>query len=210
LPPPRINVPLVTLCLFKPGVWSHALGKILSKVQRSGFTVVGLHVLVLDNSTAVSLASDPSAVEAHVQYLSSGPSLALCLQRENAVKRLLDVLGPEDPAQARAQDQFLWRADYSSDQLHSGIYGQSVAFAHAPYWATFQALPDNIDQSVTEWLRLALEQVDAVSTAVELCKRGCLCVGGSRALGPQCSLPNHLPAAAHQCTGPSPHPPGPA
>ncbi|XP_024246039.1 dynein axonemal assembly factor 8 isoform X1 [Oncorhynchus tshawytscha] len=145
LPPPRINVagsqceslfncmvqgpqPLVTLCLFKPGVWSHALGKILSKVQRSGFTVVGLHVLVLDNSTAVSLASaaehqDPSAVEAHVQYLSSGPSLALCLQRENAVKRLLDVLGPEDPAQARAQDQFLWRADYSSDQLHSGIYG---------------------------------------------------------------------------------------
>lgn len=39
------------------------------------------------------------------------------------MKRLLDVLGPEDPAQARAQDQFLWRADYSSDQLHSGIYG---------------------------------------------------------------------------------------
>ncbi|XP_031681828.1 uncharacterized protein LOC116374327 [Oncorhynchus kisutch] len=92
---------LVKLSLFKPGVWSHALGRILSKVQRSGFTVVGLHVLVLDNTTAVSLASaaenqDPSAVEAHVQYLSSGPSLALCLQRENAVKRLLDVLGPED------------------------------------------------------------------------------------------------------------------
>ncbi|XP_045066718.1 dynein axonemal assembly factor 8-like isoform X3 [Coregonus clupeaformis] len=120
--------PLVTLCLFKPGVWSHALGKILSKVQRSGFTVVGLRVLVLDTNTAVSLVSaaehqDPSAVEAHVQYLSSGPSLALCLQRENAVKRLLDVLGPEDPAQARALDQFLWRACYSSDQLHSGIYG---------------------------------------------------------------------------------------
>lgn len=100
----------------------------------------------------------PLCVEAHVQYLSSGPSLALCLQRENAVKRLLDVLGPEDPAQARGQDQFLWRAYYSSDQLHSGIYGQSVALAPAPYWATFQALPDNIDQSVTEWLRLALEQ----------------------------------------------------
>ncbi|XP_041735690.1 dynein axonemal assembly factor 8 isoform X3 [Coregonus clupeaformis] len=145
LPPPCINVagsqcesllncmvqgpqPLVTLCLFKPGVWSHALGKILSKVQRSGFTVVGLRVLVLDTNTAVSLVSaaehqDPSAVEAHVQYMSSGPSLALCLQRENAVKRLLDVLGPEDPAQARALDQFLWRACYSSNQLHSGIYG---------------------------------------------------------------------------------------
>ena len=46
---------LVTLCLFKPGVWSHVLGKIFRKVQQNGFTVVGLRVVVLDTSTAKSL-----------------------------------------------------------------------------------------------------------------------------------------------------------
>ncbi|CAB1341789.1 unnamed protein product [Coregonus sp. 'balchen'] len=146
-------------CLFQAwSVGAMLWGKSSAKSSGVGFTVVGLRVLVLDQTQlclwcllqsirqlAYSYLSkpgqwtdcyivlnalvqlifpvDPSAVEAHVQYLSSGPSLALCLQRENAVKRLLDVLGPEDPAQARALDQFLWRACYSSDQLHSGIYG---------------------------------------------------------------------------------------
>nr|XP_015215484.1 PREDICTED: uncharacterized protein C16orf71 homolog [Lepisosteus oculatus] len=65
----------------------------------------------------------PDALDAHVQYLTSGPSLALGLQRENAVKRLLDLLGPEDPCVARAQDQFLWRAHYGTDLVHNGVYG---------------------------------------------------------------------------------------
>ncbi|XP_067089795.1 dynein axonemal assembly factor 8 [Osmerus mordax] len=146
LPPPCINAPgsksvsllssmangpqqLVTMCLFKPGAWSHVLGKILRKVQQNGFTVVGLRMVVLDTSTAKSLLhanKNPCDVEAQVQHLCSGPSLALSLQRENAVKRLLDLLGPEDQTQARAQDQFLWRAYYGTDNPHSGIYGSAT------------------------------------------------------------------------------------
>lgn len=145
LPPPCINTPgsksvslfnsmikgpqlLVTLCLFKPGVWNHALGRILRRVQQNGFTMVGLCVVVLDTNTAMSLLpanKDPCDVDAQVNYLCSGPSLALCLQRENAVKNLLDLLGPEDQIQARAQDQFLWRACYGRDHPHSGIYGSA-------------------------------------------------------------------------------------
>ncbi len=33
-------------------------------------------------------------------------------------------MGPEDPAEARTIDQTLWRAQYGSDRLHNGIYGQ--------------------------------------------------------------------------------------
>uniref|UniRef100_A0A671QZW5 Uncharacterized protein n=1 Tax=Sinocyclocheilus anshuiensis TaxID=1608454 RepID=A0A671QZW5_9TELE len=54
----------------------------------------------------------------------SGPSLALGLLRVNAVKRLLELMGPEDPVEARTIDQTLWRAQYGSDRLHNGIYGQ--------------------------------------------------------------------------------------
>uniref|UniRef100_A0A8C1WG90 Nucleoside diphosphate kinase-like domain-containing protein n=1 Tax=Cyprinus carpio TaxID=7962 RepID=A0A8C1WG90_CYPCA len=56
--------------------------------------------------------------------MSSGPSLALGLLRVNAVKRLLQLMGPEDPDEARTIDQTLRRAQYGSDRLHNGIYGQ--------------------------------------------------------------------------------------
>ncbi|XP_066545119.1 dynein axonemal assembly factor 8 isoform X2 [Amia ocellicauda] len=120
--------PLVTVVLFKPGVWRSSPGKILSSVQQAGFCIVGLALLVLGPQAAAALVSgaerqEPGAVAAHVQYLTSGPSLALCLQRENAVKRLLDLLGPEDPLVARAQDPCLWRAHYGTDLLHNGVYG---------------------------------------------------------------------------------------
>ncbi|CAB1341786.1 unnamed protein product [Coregonus sp. 'balchen'] len=112
-----------------PAEWFHCSGPACAGSGHKHSCVSGVCCRASGNSltpTYLNQASgqiDPSAVEAHVQYMSSGPSLALCLQRENAVKRLLDVLGPEDPAQARALDQFLWRACYSSNQLHSGIYG---------------------------------------------------------------------------------------
>lgn len=62
--------------------------------------------------------------ELELKYLNSGPSLALGLLRVNAVKRLLELMGPEDPVEARTIDQTLWRAQYGSDRLHNGIYGQ--------------------------------------------------------------------------------------
>ncbi|XP_028670098.2 dynein axonemal assembly factor 8 isoform X2 [Erpetoichthys calabaricus] len=119
---------LYTVMFLKPTVWFRSLGKILCKVEHEGFHLVGLKVHRLDQQSALALLTpaqlqNPSFVESQVEYLTSAPSLILCLQRENAVKRLLDLLGPEDPLQARKDDQFLWRAQYGTDLLHNGIYG---------------------------------------------------------------------------------------
>nr|XP_020466175.1 uncharacterized protein C16orf71 homolog isoform X2 [Monopterus albus] len=100
---------LLTVCLFKPRVWNHALDKIFHKLQQSGLMVVGMRVVTLDKSDTTSLLSsesDPSEVEAHVECLCSGSSLALCLQGLNAVKRLLDMLDQEDSS--------LWMDCYGS------------------------------------------------------------------------------------------------
>ncbi|XP_073686478.1 dynein axonemal assembly factor 8 [Garra rufa] len=119
--------PLLTLALFKPGAWSHRFGKILTAVKQSGYTLVGLRVLLLDSSMANTLIHPPeqqdSVEELELQYLRSGPSLALGLLRVNAVQRLLELMGPEDPVEARSIDQTLWRAQYGSDRLRNGIYG---------------------------------------------------------------------------------------
>lgn len=60
-----------------------------------------------------------------LEYLRSGPSLALGLMRVNAVMRLWELMGPEDPIEARTVDQTLWRAQFGSDRLHNGIYGKT-------------------------------------------------------------------------------------
>lgn len=82
---------LLTVCLLKPRAWNHSLTKIVSKLQQSGLTLVGIQVVTHDKSGATSLLRAESG-----HNLCFGPSLALCLQGENAVKRLLDMLSQED------------------------------------------------------------------------------------------------------------------
>ena len=75
----------------------------------------------------------------HLEYLTSEPSMYLVLCRENAVKKLRDVLGPEDPQQARRQNQFYWRGIYGSDIVHNGLYGGSSVYSscHCAQWVVW-------------------------------------------------------------------------
>ena len=41
------------------------------------------------------------------------------------MKRLLDLLGPCDPMNARRQSQFLWRGTFGMDVLANGLHGRS-------------------------------------------------------------------------------------
>ncbi|KAK1804767.1 hypothetical protein P4O66_003615 [Electrophorus voltai] len=109
---------------FEPGVWSHCLGKILSKIQQDGFSVLGLRALVLDLETADVLThvqgpQNPCGRDSELKHLTSGPALVLCLQRVNAIKRLLELLGSDDPPQGSAEDWHLLRAGSGSDKLNA-------------------------------------------------------------------------------------------
>ncbi|NXR99511.1 NDK5 kinase, partial [Oxylabes madagascariensis] len=119
---------LCTVLLIKPGVWSRRLPRILRNLHLEKFSVVGMKHLELEAAAASALLpcevqQDPAAVEAHCNYLTSGTALVLCLQRPNAVKKLMDLLGPEDPQLAQALDPCLWRAQYGTSTVQNGFYG---------------------------------------------------------------------------------------
>ncbi|KFV99352.1 hypothetical protein N326_12633, partial [Eurypyga helias] len=119
---------LCTVLLIKPGAWSHSLARILRKLDLEKFTVVGMKHVNLEPEVVLGLLSsegkqDPAVLEAHFTYLTSGTALVLCLQRPNAVKKLIDLLGPEDPKQAQALDPLLWRAQYGISTVQNGFYG---------------------------------------------------------------------------------------
>ncbi|XP_032560034.1 uncharacterized protein C16orf71 homolog isoform X1 [Chiroxiphia lanceolata] len=119
---------LCTVLLIKPGVWSQNLARILRNLDLEKFTLVGMKHVDLEPAIARGLLpsegkQDPAALEAHCTYLTSGTALVLCLQRPNAVKKLVDLLGPEDPKLAQAVDPCLWRAQYGTSTVHNGFYG---------------------------------------------------------------------------------------
>ncbi|XP_050417554.1 dynein axonemal assembly factor 8 [Patella vulgata] len=139
-PEPRISVnifdimksgscPIKTFLLIKPGaVKKHPLTKFLKKFGQEGFRVVGLKLDVLDEQKAnVIIQSleieDEGVQEKHLSHLTSGPSVLICLERENSVKKLVDVIGPDDPQAARRKSQFLWRGIFGSDPVANGLYG---------------------------------------------------------------------------------------
>ncbi|CAI5675903.1 unnamed protein product [Oreochromis niloticus] len=105
IPDPQM---LLTVCLLKSRAWNHSLTKIVSKLQQSGLTLVGLRVVTHDKSGATSLLRAESG-----HNLCSGPSLALCLQGENAVKRLLDMLSQEDSS--------VWMTCHGSESYQQAI-----------------------------------------------------------------------------------------
>ncbi|XP_043567478.1 dynein axonemal assembly factor 8 isoform X5 [Chiloscyllium plagiosum] len=122
--------PLLTVLVIKSSTWPQHFLKILRKLDREHFCVVGMKLVSLDTEkasllTPLSIQQDPGLVKCSIDSLTSGASVVLCLRRDNAVKKLLDLLGPEDPQQARDLDQFLWRGHYGTDRVHNGLYGSS-------------------------------------------------------------------------------------
>lgn len=57
-----------------------------------------------------------------VEYITSGHIIACCLGRENAVRRLREIVGHTDPAKA---EPGTLRAMYGADIEHNGVHASN-------------------------------------------------------------------------------------
>jgi nucleoside-diphosphate kinase len=93
-----------TFAMIKPdAVQSGHAGKIIAHIQQAGFTILGMKL------TQISLAQAQKFYEVHkergfygelVEFMSSGPSVVLALQADNAVSLWRETIGSTDPAEA--------------------------------------------------------------------------------------------------------------
>ena len=96
---------MLTLAIIKPDAVKNRLtGKILAHLEADGFVVRAARLVKL------TVAEGESFYEVHrarpfirplVTFMTSGPALALALERDDAVMRLRDVIGATDPAEAK-------------------------------------------------------------------------------------------------------------
>ncbi len=92
--------------MIKPEVVAadrQAIGEILAMVQANGFRVLNLAQKHLDRAT-VELFYDVHKERPFfgelVDYISSGPVVAVHLERENAILKLRELVGATNPADA--------------------------------------------------------------------------------------------------------------
>ena len=107
-----------TFTLVKPdGVQRGFVGDIVSRFEKKGLKVVAMKMLVVREDLAKSYYSEHIGkpfFEPLIKYITSGPSVAMVLEGDNAVKVTRKMMGATDPKEA---DQGTIRGDFG---LHVG------------------------------------------------------------------------------------------
>lgn len=128
-----------TLILIKPdGVERGLVGEIVSRFEKKGFRIVGLKMLKFSRELAEKFYSVHKGKEFFnelVNYIASGPVVAMVIEGESAIKVSRTIIGPTD---GREAPPGTIRGDYSlsklkntvhaSDSVDSAAYEISVIF----------------------------------------------------------------------------------
>ena len=93
-----------TFAMIKPdAVQAGNAGKIIAHIQQAGFRIVGMKLTQISRQQAEKFyevhAARPFYGEL-VEFMSSGPSVVLALDAENAVTLWRETIGATDPAEA--------------------------------------------------------------------------------------------------------------
>ena len=93
-----------TFSIIKPDAVAdgHA-GEILAILEQAGFRIVGMRMLRLTQQQAegfYAVHRERPFFPSLVKFMTEGPIIALALEREDAVKKLREVMGATNPANA--------------------------------------------------------------------------------------------------------------
>jgi nucleoside-diphosphate kinase len=93
-----------TFSIVKPdAVATGKAGKIISLLEENGFRVVALRMLKLSQSQAegfYAVHRERPFFASLVTFMTEGPVIVMALEREDAVKKLREVMGATNPANA--------------------------------------------------------------------------------------------------------------
>ena len=96
---------MLTLAIVKPdAVRAGHTGKILALLENAGFVIRAARLVQLTGAQAegfYEVHRERPFYRSLVTFMTSGPALALALERADAVARLREVIGATDPAEAK-------------------------------------------------------------------------------------------------------------
>lgn len=96
---------MLTLAIIKPdAVQAGNAGKVLAHLEAQGFKLRSARLVRLSQPQAEAFYAvhrERPFFRSLVTFMTSGPALAMALDRDNAVAHLREVIGATDPAEAK-------------------------------------------------------------------------------------------------------------
>lgn len=93
-----------TLCILKPDcVRKHLQGEVIARIQKAGFTILGMKQLRLTKEEAGAfyvVHMGRPFYDGLVEFMTSGPCVPIALEKESAVADYRKLIGATDPRDA--------------------------------------------------------------------------------------------------------------
>lgn len=116
-----------TFAIIKPdSVAAHNSGKIIDMIEGHGFTILAMEKTKLSKEQAqtfYAVHSERPFFGELVDFVTSGPVIIMCLEKDNAIKAWRDLMGATDPANA---DQGSLRKLFGTDVGHNAVHGSDA------------------------------------------------------------------------------------
>jgi len=145
-----------TFVAIKPdGVQRGLIGEIIQRFEKKGFKIVGLKLMQLDKATAKKHYAEhegKSFFESLVNFITSGPILAMVIEGDNAVPVVRKMLGKTNPQEA---EPGTIRSDYAQTKERNIIHGSDSTESAKREIAIFfkdSELILNWNHNIHEWL----------------------------------------------------------
>ncbi len=113
-----------TLTIIKPdAVERHLAGKIIARLEAEGFDILGMKMVYMSKQDAerfYAVHRERPFFNDLTTFMSSGPSIPMVMQRDNAIDKLREVMGATNPADAA---EGTIRKEYALDIEKNSIHG---------------------------------------------------------------------------------------
>ncbi|TDI41095.1 MAG: nucleoside-diphosphate kinase [Acidobacteria bacterium] len=135
-----------TFSIIKPdGVRQGDTGKILARIEETGFKILGLRMVQMTSRHAegfYAVHKERPFFGSLMEFMSSGPCVVMVLEKENAIEDLRKLMGATDPAKA---DDGTLRKDFATSIEANVIHGSDspeTAASEIPYFFTSLQIQD--------------------------------------------------------------------
>ncbi len=116
-----------TLILVKPDAFARGLtGEIIARFERKGLTIVALRHMQLDERAAERHYAEHEGkpfFPGLVEFITSGPLVAMVLEGESAIKAARQVIGETDPLEAKPGSI---RGDFATVTSRNLVHGSDA------------------------------------------------------------------------------------
>ena len=135
-----------TFALIKPGaVMNNHYGEIIYRITQAGFAIKAMKMIRLSRSDAqrfYAVHQGKEFFDRLTEFISSGPVVALVLEKENAIENFRKLIGNTDPAKA---EEGTIRKQFGETVTKNAVHGSDSPENALAEWSFFFAQKEILD-----------------------------------------------------------------